>query len=106
MNERDPDQDILDEYERRIAAGTDLEGLEPANISVSPTARATFSIRLSREEFEAFNEAAKVRRMTLSDFLRSSARAAIAGQIDPEKAAAAERVREKARELVEAASQL
>jgi hypothetical protein len=74
------------------------------NVAREP--RASFSIRFSREEFQAFNSAAKQRRQTLADFLRSAAWAAIDGNTNPEKAAAAATVRAKVRELAEAASKL
>jgi hypothetical protein len=74
------------------------------NVAKAP--RASFSVRLSPEEFQAFNQAAKDRHLTLADFLRSSAWAAIEGATNPEKAAAAATVREKVRELAEAAGRL
>src|SRR5688572_21642292 len=82
------------------------EGWTRVSARVSKTPRAVFAIRLSPEEMEAFSAASKARNMALADFLRSSARAAIAGDLNPEKAAAAEVVREKVRELAEAANRL
>src|SRR5688572_1811193 len=73
MTDRDPDQDILDEYERRIAAGTDLEGLTRAPIKTSPNVRANFSIRLNQEEFGVISAAAKRRGVTVTDFIREGA---------------------------------
>jgi hypothetical protein len=74
------------------------------NVSKHP--RASFSVRLSREEFEAFNGAAKQCNQTLADFLRSAAWAAVQGASNPEKAAAAATIREKVQELAEAARKL
>lgn len=73
MNDRDPDQDILDEYERRIADGTDLDGLTRVPIKTSPNARANFSIRLNKDEFGVILEAARSRGVTVSDFIRDGA---------------------------------
>jgi hypothetical protein len=106
MNERDPDAEILKEYERRQVDGTDLEGLQPIGANVSPNARAAFSLRLSREEFQRFNAEARARHMTLAAFLRSSAWAAISGETDPGKAAAVAEVRQKLKELSEVAGRL
>jgi hypothetical protein len=69
---KDEDSDIDREMAR--------EGWTRVPASVSKNARAVFGIRLSAEEMELFSEAAKARHMTLADFLRSSARAVIAGE--------------------------
>jgi uncharacterized protein (DUF1778 family) len=87
MNERDPDQDILDEYERRRADGTDLDGLVRVTARVSPNARANFSIRLSRDEFGVISQAARRRGITVTDFIREGAMTAAEDELaaeDPE----------------------
>ncbi len=96
------DEVIGAELEAEMAS----EGWTRVGARVAKSPRAVYGLRLSPEEMEAFSAAAEERHMNLADFLRSSAWAAIAGQTDPTKAAAAAKVREKARELVEAASQL
>jgi uncharacterized protein (DUF1778 family) len=73
MTDRDPDQEILDEIERRRAAGTEFEGLQRVNARVSPNARGTFSIRLSRDELGVIIEAAKLRGQRMTDFVREAA---------------------------------
>ncbi|MGE0059664.1 MAG: DUF1778 domain-containing protein [Dehalococcoidia bacterium] len=87
MNQRDPDQEILDEYERRRAEGTDLDGLERVTARVSSKARANFSIRLSRDEFNVILQAARRRGVTVTDFIREGAMSAAEDElaaIDPE----------------------
>ena len=87
MNDRDPDQDILDEYERRIVEGTDLEGLTRAPIKTSPNARANFSIRLNKEEFGVISAAAKSRGVTVTDFIREGAMTAAEQELAAKDAA-------------------
>ena len=79
-----------------------LEGLRPVrNISKKPP-RAVYSIRLSLTEAQAFEKAARERGMTMSDFLRSAAQAAVAAERDT----ALGELRSKLRELNDAASRL
>jgi hypothetical protein len=79
-----------------------LDGLKPVrNISKKPP-RAVYSIRLSLEEAQEFESAAKARGMTMSDFLRSAAHASISS----DREAAVGELRTKIRELNEAASRL
>ncbi len=79
-----------------------LEGLRPVrNVSKKPP-RAVYSMRLSLEEAQEFEAAAKARGMTMSDFLRSAAHASIAA----DRESALGEVRTKLRELNEAAGRL
>jgi hypothetical protein len=83
MNDRDPDQDILDEYERRRAEGTDLDGLQRVNLSPSSKARATFSIRLSKDEMGIITQAARKRGVSLTDFIRDVSTSAARAEVSP-----------------------
>jgi hypothetical protein len=76
-----------------IDAEMEKEGWTRIRARVSKTPRAVFGIRLSPEEMEEFSEAAKTRHMTLAEFLRSSARAVIAGEAKLEWAEIEEQVR-------------
>lgn len=83
MNERDPDQDILDEYERRRAEGTDLDGLQRVSLSPSSKARSTFSIRLSKDEMSVILQAARKRGVSLTDFIRDASTSAARAEVAP-----------------------
>ncbi len=91
MTNRDPDQELLEEYERRIAAGTDLEGLIPVKARTPKNPRAVFSMRLSKDEYEAISAAAEVKGQSVSDFIRDAAMdaAALTGQPEGEYSLAA-----------------
>lgn len=102
----DTDKAIIDEMERQIAEGRELEGYVPARGRVSRKLSVSYAIRMSPEEYESFNMAALERGMSLADFMRSSARAAMAGEIDPAKAAALTSARIKAQQLAEDLEQL
>jgi uncharacterized protein (DUF1778 family) len=67
------DQELLEEYERRIAAGTDLDGLIPVKARVPRNPRAVFSLRLSKDEYEVIARAAEARGQGVSDFIRDAA---------------------------------
>lgn len=102
----DTDKAIIDDMEQQIAAGRELEGYVPARGRVSRRLSVSFAIRMSPEEYAAFNQAAKARGMTLADFMRSSARAAMSGEIDPGRAAVLSSARHKAEQLAEDLRQL
>jgi uncharacterized protein (DUF1778 family) len=95
------DKVIIEDIERQIAEERELEGYVPAKAKVSRRLSVSFAIRMSPDEYKAFNQAAKARGMTLADFMRSATRGAITGEIDAGKAAALNSGREKAEELSE-----
>lgn len=86
MTNRDPDQELLDEYERRIAEGTDLAGLIPVKARTPRNPRAVFSMRLSKDEYAVISVAAEAKGQSISDFIRDAAMdaAALTGQADSE----------------------
>lgn len=100
------DDEIIEDFEKRIKEGRELEGFKRVKGRVSKNLSIGYAIRLSPQEYEEFSRGAKAREMTLAEFMRSATRGALAGEIDAEKAAAAAEVRTKARELVEAAARL
>ena len=98
MNRDDREDQLVEEMESE----TFLDGLRPVrNVSKKPP-RAVYSIRLSLEEAQEFEAAANARGVTMSDFLRSAAHAAIAS----DRESALGELRTKIRELNEAASRL
>jgi uncharacterized protein (DUF1778 family) len=103
---RRTDKQIDEEMGRAIAEGRELEGWEPIAARIAKAPRAVYGLRLSAEEYKEISAAAEARGMTMSDFLRSAARAAIDGDVDVEKAAALTIVKQKARELGEAVERL
>ena len=106
MPRKPTDEEIDAEMHKAIEEGRELEGWEPVEVRVAKAPRAVYGLRLSPQEYEEIAAAAQARGMTMSDFLRSAARAAIEGQLDVEKAAALATIREKTRELTEAVSRL
>ena len=106
MPRKPTDEEIDEEMRKAIEEGRELEGWEPVEVRVAKSPRAVYGLRLSPQEYEEIAAAAQARGMTMSDFLRSAARAAIEGQLDVEKAAALATIREKTRELTEAVSRL
>jgi hypothetical protein len=100
------DEYIIKDWENRIAEGRELEGLQPGRLRPSRNLSVSFAIRLSPQELEEFSKGAKAKGMSLAELMRSATRAALAGELDADKAAAATAVKEKARELVEAANRL
>jgi hypothetical protein len=87
--------DDTDDIDREMAE----EGWERVQAKISKTPRAVFGVRLSPEEMEAFSAAAQARHVTLAEFLRSSAWAAIAGTLNTDLALALATVREKSQEI-------
>lgn len=104
MNESD--EQIIEDFDERIEQGREMDGFKRVPGRVSKNLSVSFAVRLSPDEYEEFSRGAKAKGMTLADLMRSSTRAALAGEIDAEKAAAVAEVRAKAREIVEAASRL
>jgi uncharacterized protein (DUF1778 family) len=103
---RRSDGEIDEELRKNIEAGKELDGWQPVEVRVAKSPRAVYGLRLSPQEYQDIAEAAQARGMTMSDFLRSAARAAVEGTLDVEKAEALSTVKEKARELNEAVSRL
>jgi hypothetical protein len=90
------------ELVREMESESFLDGLKPVrNISKKPP-KAVYSIRISLEEAQEFEAAARARGMTMSGFLRSAAHASISS----DREAAMAELRTKIRELNEAASRL
>ena len=79
-----------------------VDGLKPVRNIASRPPRAVYSIRLSLDEAQAFEAAAKARGMTMSDFLRTAAHTSI----EADRESALGELRDKLRELNEAASRL
>jgi hypothetical protein len=104
MNESD--EEIMRDWDARVAEGRELEGLKPEKMRPSRNLSVSFAIRLSPQELEEFSKGARAKGMSLAELMRSATRAALAGDLDADKAAAATAVKEKARELVEAANRL
>jgi hypothetical protein len=96
------DAELTAEVERDIGSGAFLENLKPIHNANAKPPRAVYSLRLSIEEFQEFEAAAKARRMTLSDFLRSAAHVVI----EADKASGIGLIRTKAHELVDAIDRL
>jgi predicted DNA binding CopG/RHH family protein len=103
---RKTDQEIDEEMGQAIAEGRELEGWEPVPARVSKTPRAVYGVRLSPGEYREISEAARAHGMSMSDFLRWAARAAIDGRTDVDQVAAITTAKEKARELGEALGRL
>jgi uncharacterized protein (DUF1778 family) len=106
MTQKRSDEEIDAQLRRDIEAGVEFEGWQPVEVRVARSPRAVYGLRLSPQEYQDFAEAAQAHGMTMSDFLRSAARAAVEGTLDVEKAKALSTVKEKARELNEAVSRL
>ena len=76
MNSRDPDAEIIEEIEKRIAEGTEFEGLTRVRARQPKIPRAVFSVRLSPEELNVIARAAAIKGSTVSDFIREVAMSA------------------------------
>lgn len=98
MSNTDSDETLT----REMESESFLQGLKPVHNASEKPPRAVYSLRLSIEEAIEFDEAARERGMTLSDFLRSSARAAI----ETDRESALGEVRQKVRELTTALNKL
>ena len=102
----DSDREIIEDMERQFGAGKELEGYQKVKGRVSGNLSVTYAVRLTPEEYRQFNEAARAKGMTLADLMRSATRAALAGELDAERASALGKARETARELAETLSRL
>ncbi len=100
------DKKMIEEMDRIVAEGSEAEHFKPARVRVSRNLRVVYTVRLSPDELERFSAAAAERSMTVSDFLRSSAQAAILGDVDLESAAAWLEIRQKVDELNDAVTRL
>ncbi len=102
MSNQKSDAELTSEIEEDISSGRFLEGLKHVkNVNAKPP-RAVYSLRLSLEEAQEFEAAAKLRGVTMSDFLRSAARASL----EADKTSAIGEARQKARELTDALSRI
>lgn len=75
-------EDIRREYEAKKRAGTEFEGLVPVKARVGKDVRVVFSIRLSPTELDRITVASRAAEKDISDFIRSAALTAAAGDID------------------------
>jgi len=96
---RRTDAEIIEEHEKAIAEGTELEGYTPIEGVVSKNLTFSTSVRFPPEEFSLYSEAARSRGMTLSAFLRAAAEAALSSETDLDRIAAIQEARQKASEL-------
>jgi uncharacterized protein (DUF1778 family) len=101
MAEHDPDQNIIDEIERQIAAGTDLEGLTPVSAKPARNPRAVVSIRVPPDAFEIVAQAAEHRGVSVSEFFRDAAMSAAAREMSPERPNALAEIEEKLEDLLD-----
>jgi predicted DNA-binding protein len=96
---RRTDAEIIEEHEKAIAEGTELEGYTRIEGAVSKNLTFSTSVRFPPEEFSRYSEAARSRGMTLSAFLRAAAEAALNSETDLDRIAAIQEARQKANEL-------
>jgi hypothetical protein len=96
------DEEIIEEHERAIAEGKELEGYTRINGIVSKNLTFSTSVRFPPDEFSRYTEAARSRGMTLSAFLRAAAEAALSSEADILRIAAIQEARQKVVELQEA----
>jgi hypothetical protein len=73
---------LVKEWDEKIEAGHEAEGLTPVTVKVNPTPQTMVSLRLSEEDFVMFSQAAKDRGLGMSAFLRQAAYALIQGESD------------------------
>jgi hypothetical protein len=96
------DAGVIAEHEQAIAAGRELDGYAPVSGRVSTSLTFNTSVRFTPGEYERYREAASARDMSLSEFLRAAAAAAVKGETDIEQAALLEDARQKVRDLQQA----
>jgi hypothetical protein len=102
-------EEIANEYDKMKEAGTELDNLVPVKARVAKDLRAVFSFRLSPAELTEIAAAARSRKRSISDFIRTAALAASRDELDlgaGDQAAALLEVRQKTRELSESVSRL
>ncbi len=106
---RQTDEEMIRDMGKRMADGTEFEGLVPVRARVAKEARAVFAVRLSQAEMKTITEAAAKQARPIGDFIRAASLAAAAGELDlgaAERAAVAAEVKDKLRELEIVASRL
>jgi hypothetical protein len=102
MTNEQSDAALTAEIEKDIESGRFLKDLHPVrNVAARPP-RAVYTLRLSPEEAQEFEAAAKARGVTFSDFLRSCAHASL----EADRNTTLGDVRKKARALAEAIKRL
>jgi|SRR5688572_13142587 hypothetical protein len=109
MKKRPTYEDIAADFDKRMAEGREFEGLVPVKARVANPVRHVYSVRMSGKELTEIGRAADSRGMTISEFMRQAAMAAVQGDLDlkaGEHRAALLAVRERARELYEAVEKL
>ena len=109
MTEQISDEEIIEYYEDLKKKGKLYDNLVPVTARVSKNLTFTFSVRFPPHELTAIERAAKERGITISEFIRQAAAAAIAGDLSletGEKAQTLAEVRERVRELEKAISRL
>src|SRR5687768_18561375 len=102
-------EDMVREAEEFKDTERELEGLVPVKARVANPVRHVYSVRMSGKELTEIGRAADSRGMTISEFMRQAAMAAVQGDLDlkvGEHRAALLAVRERARELYEAVEKL
>jgi hypothetical protein len=99
-------RDMAEEVDRKVAKGTEFDDVVPVEGQVSKQPRAVFSVRLSPTELGRFSKAAHESGMTLSDWMRAAALAALDDERVPSKAAALEKVRHQVEELADTVRKL
>ena len=104
MNESD--EEMIEELEKILEEGTFEKHYKPVKVHSNGQRSVVYAIRFSPDEAEEFAKAATQRGITLADFLRNAARAAVDGQLDVDRSAALGEARKHARELNEALSRL
>jgi uncharacterized protein (DUF1778 family) len=100
MAERDPDQQTLDEIERQIADGTDLDGLTPVKAKAARNPRAVVSIRVPPDAFDIVARAAEHRGVSVSEFFRDAAMSAAAHELTLDRGNALTAMEEKLEDLL------
>jgi hypothetical protein len=98
--EDEPITDLDRELEAMLEKATPVKG------QVSKNLRFVYSIRLSPAELDEFSRAAQARGLSVSEFMRAAAKAALHAELDLTKASALGELKEKARELNEAIEKL
>jgi hypothetical protein len=92
----------LQSTSRRSPQVESIEGYAPVGGRVSTNLTVNTSVRFTPDEYERYREAARTRGMSLSEFLRAAAAAAVEEETDVEQAAMLEEARQKVRALREA----
>lgn len=102
-------EEMAREADELMGTDRELEGLVPVKARVANPVRHVYSVRMSGKELTEIGKAADARGITISEFMRQSAMAAVQGDLDlnaGEQRAALLAVRERAKELYEAVEKL